>query len=255
MYRYIALTAALSLLPAANLWSQTSTYSGYNSSSGSAHTSASYPVLPPNAPQHHASTLQEGILRGTASVMQAHYNGQVSHAQARILLAEARAREIQLRVTNMQAAQARRRLAAAERAELRQQKMENELLGQQLNAARIPLRYAEYRLSDNQLDRQTGEIAWPTTLRHETFAANTYVLEKLFAKLAEDSGSDARYTVSQIVDACERLEKNLRDVRKYLQLDADQYQQYVACQKFTLGLKYEAVTSGLGGSTYSLAAQ
>lgn len=254
MYR-LTFTIVFCVLPTSSLWSQDSGYPILGGSPVSTHTSASYPVSPPNAAQHHASTVQEGVLRGAASVIQAQYNGQVSHAQSRLLLAEARAREIQLRLINMQAAQARRQLAADERADLRQQRIKHQLMGQQLHAARIPLRHAQYRLSDAQLNRQTGEIVWPVMLQHQMFAADTYVLEKLFAELTTTVGSDARHTVGQIVDACERLEHNLREVRKYLNLEADQYQRYIACQKFALGLKYEALAKGLSGSMYSLAAQ
>ncbi|WP_425398455.1 hypothetical protein [Aeoliella sp.] len=255
MTRTFAMLTAVAMLPGLTAWGQIADYNSSPYGPAATHTSASYPIGPPNAIQHHASTLQEGVLRGTASVMQAYYNGQISHAQARILLAEARAREIQLRVTNMEAAQARRQLVAAERQEQRRMKMENQLLASQLQVAKLPERHAEYRLSPMQLNRSTGEIAWPAALQHESFAADTYVLEKLFIELAETGASDTGYIADRIEEACERLAGNLRQVRSNLELDAEQYQHYMGCHRFVLGLKYEAKAAALGGSMYALASQ
>ncbi|MCO6047933.1 hypothetical protein NG895_28850 [Aeoliella sp. ICT_H6.2] len=255
MIRPTALIAAAALLPTLSAWGQISEPTASPYGPGGSHTTASYPVSPPNAPQFHSSTLQEGVLRGTASVIQAYYNGQISHAQARILLAEARAREIQLRVINTEAAQTRRRLIEAERQQQRQLKMENELLGQQLEAARVPVRYAEYRLSPEQLDRRSGEIYWPSAFDHASFSADTYVLEKLFLELAAAPPADTGYIATRIEEACERLANHLREVRSNLELDAQQYQHYFDCHRFVLGLKYEAKVCGLHGSMYSLASQ
>lgn len=255
MTRTVALLAAVALVPNVAAFGQSSEYNSSPFGPSGTHTTASYPTSSPNAPQFHSSTLQEGVLRGTASVIQAYYNGQLSHAQARVLLAEARAREIQLRVINVEAAQTRRRLVEAERQDRRRISMENALLAQQLEAARIPVRHAEYRLSPTQLNRQTGEICWPAAFDHECFAADTYVLEKLFLELAAAPATDTRYLAAQIEDACERLANNLRELRSNLQLDADEYQHYLCCHRFVLGLKYEAKVSGLHGSMYSLASQ
>lgn len=265
MLRQIATFAiVVASLPATAVWSQDSSSSQYANSGYHYHsqygntglnTSVSYPNTPPTAPQHHASTWQEGVGRGIADIIEATAHGQLSHAQARILLAEARARELELRLAKVETEQTRRALVQREQAAQRRLKMENELLGQQLNAARIPMRHAEYRLTSSQLNRQTGEICWPPALKHEAFAADTYVLEKLFEELAVTNGSDTRYVVVRIEDACERFENTLRDARCGLNLDAQQYQHYVDCHRFILGLKYEGLVGGMNGSTYSLAAQ
>lgn len=251
MTRTVALLAAVALVPSLNVFGQASTYSGSPFGPGGTQTSASYPMGPATAPQFHSSTLQEGILRGTADVIQAEGTAQLSRAQARILRAEARAREIQLRVINMEAAQTRRQLVEAERQERRRIRVENELIGKQLEAARVLDRYAEYRLSAEQLNRQTGEIYWPAIFDQEVFAADTYVLEKLFLELAAAPAENTRYIADQIEDACDRMANTLREVRSNVQLDAEQYQHYLCCHRFVLGLKYEAKVTGHKGSMYT----
>lgn len=265
MLRQIATFAiVVASLPATAAWSQDSPSSHYADGSYHYHsqyggtglqTSVTYPNSPPTSAERHASTWQEGVGRGIADIIEATAHGQLSHAQARILLAEARARELELRLAKVETEQTRRALFQREQAAVRRLKMENELLGQQINAARVPLRHAEYRLTSTQLNRQTGEICWPAALTHETFAADTYVLEKLFEELAATNGSDSRHVVARIEQACERFKRSLRQVRCQLDLDGEQYQHYVDCHRFILGLKYEGLAGGMHGSTYSLAAQ
>ncbi len=250
----IAITAiAATTSPTAT--AQLLTDPSYQLHSSGLNTSVTYPACSPNAPQFHASTLEEGVLRGTASVMQAYYNGQLTLAQARILLAEARAREAQLRVVKVAAAQDRRRLVAAERADLRQQQLEADLLSQQLDMAHMPLRYAKYRLDAHEFDRPTGEIRWPLALEHPMFAGCTNELDGLFFELAATEGSDARYLQSRIAAVCEQLQSQLRKIRAEIDLNAEQNERYFACHNYILGLKYEAICGGSAGAAFSLAAQ
>lgn len=219
------------------------------------HTSASYPQRSPNAPQHHASTYQEGVLRGRAAIMQAYYNGQMSHAQARILLAEAVAREMQLPVVKTKAAQEKRQLIAAEWQQYRQQKLNSAELGQKLSSQRTPLRYAAYRLSDDELNRLTGEIRWPLALTHQQFDRETFELDRLFGEFIA-SPSQRSYLLTSIESCCERLQAQLRDLRDQTNLDSEQYANYLACYRYVLGLKYEAATlAGFDGSMYTMASQ
>lgn len=251
----VLVAAVVSCLTTTVTTAQTYTDASYQPYPTGAQPSVSYPLGPPNAPQFHASTLQEGVLRGTASVMQAYYNGQLTLAQARILLAEARTREAQYVVNLTAFAQERRRLIASEREQLRQKQLETNLLGKQLHMARMPLRYAEYQLEPDEFDPQTGEIRWPAALSHKRFDKSTIELDELFFELASADRSDARFLQTRIDDACQQLQQELRDARDQLKLDRKQYENYLACQRFILGLKYEAKCGGFGGSIFSLAAQ
>jgi len=195
------------------------------------------------------------VLRGRAAVMQAYYNGQISHAQARILLAEAVAREMQLPVVKTKAAQEKRRLIAAEWQEYRRQKINSAMLGQQLDAQRTPVRHAAYRLTDDQLNRHTGEILWPLALTHQQFDRETFELDRLFSEFAE-SPSQRSYLQTAIESCCERLQAQLRNLRDQTKMDSEQYENYLDCYRYVLGLKYEAASiAGFGGSMYTMAAQ
>ncbi len=236
-------------------WAQTYTDASYSPYTDGMQTSVTYPNTSPNAPQFHASTLQEGVLRGAASVMQAYYNGQLTLAEARILLAEARTREAQYVVTLTALAQERRQLINDEVEQLRLKQMERNLLGRQLDIARMPLRYSEYRLEPHQFDRKTGEISWPPALEHSMFADSTKELQRLFHALVAAEQSAGRFLQTQITDTCQQLQDELRKARACLKLDTNQYHQYLACQRYILGLKYEAICGGLHGSTFSLVGQ
>lgn len=256
MLRIPTLACCLFSLLAAAASAQLSSEESYGLPSSNTHTSASYPKGSTSAPQLFSSTLQEGVLRGRAAVMQAYYNGQISLAQARILMAEAVAREMQLPVVKTKAAQEKRRLIAAEWQEYRRQKLDTAILGGQLSAQRAPLRHATYRLNEEQFNRITGEIYWPLALTHEQFDADTFELDKLFSDWAQSPTAERSYLQASIVSCCERLQKQLRQLRGEISVDDEQYANYLLCYRYVLGLKYEAVgNAGLSGSMFTVAAQ
>ncbi|MEM8864880.1 MAG: hypothetical protein AAGF31_04970 [Planctomycetota bacterium] len=235
-----AVLAAGALTSVANAqrgaFTEASEFNGYHPSSS--YTTPSYAPTPPNSRIRHASTTYEGVGRAIAGIMKAHADGMLSYAQARILIAEAEARELQLRVINTETHLTRRRLLDEAREAERHRKWEQE----QLAFARRQQReqtvlYAAYRLPSHTLNRVTGEIAWPAMMECGEFGELTGDINALFAELAIEGAQYDRLYRDPIVDQIELARNHLWRNRKAMQIDWDEY---LACQKLLVGLKYEA---------------
>lgn len=217
-------------------WSMSEEYSGKTPSA--AYQQPTHAPTPHSAIQHHASTAIEGYLRGKAAVMKAYAEGQMSLAQARILNEEAYARNRQNRVINSQTFVERRNLLKEDQRDRRRKQWDWMEEAKQHKAKREQsVLLTAYQLPDDQLDRVTGEIAWPATLGHPVFAECRERVETAFARLAI-KGVDAS---GRYADTAAMAAESMRDlVREYRDGFGDDLDAFFGSQRFLAGLKYEA---------------
>ena len=107
------------------------------------------------------------------------------------------------------------------------------LAGQQLAAERANTVFCEaYQLTTNDLDPITGEIKWPAALLAEKFAPQRAQLEQLvkqhfvYGELQPEAAAEVVRTVDL---ASNSLRREIGSVPR---------DEYVAAQKFLMGLKY-----------------
>ncbi|MEM6798490.1 MAG: hypothetical protein AAF589_03160 [Planctomycetota bacterium] len=198
----------------------------------------SHPPTPPTSPMRHSSTVHEGVGRAVANIMRAHADQMLSYAQARILIDEAIAREMQLRVVNVQTHLEKKRLReeARDAARLRRWEWEQQSVARREQRQRTVLVKA-YRLPASKLDPLTGKIAWPEALEKKEFETLTADLDALFTQLAEEGAQYDGLYRDPIIECCEDLRRQVWRNREALGIE---WGDYLECQKLIVGLKYGA---------------
>jgi hypothetical protein len=177
---------------------------------------------------YHASTIQEGIARGLADQARSAglYNQLTS--EAALNLAAARRAELQNAEDSVDAFYSIRQKTRAYRAAERRPRLSRESLARVAEAARPG------RLTSNQLDELSGEIAWPLLLQSEAFDHHRAELEELFSRRAENgriSGED----FLQLKQVTEALNSDLKDRVHHLPLN-----EYATAKRFLKSVAYEA---------------
>jgi hypothetical protein len=186
---------------------------------------------------YHASTAAEGFLRGRAAVIDALGNFEVNDAQAGILLEQGRAlnRENNLRQT--EALQLQKKMWENARIQVRKEHEARSAEGKQLLAQRQSTVYRDaYQLSAGELNYKTGEITWPDALRDGRFQANRDRLEELFRQHV-GYGVPRANVARDIARAVDQWSRVLRS-----EVGSMSREDYLAAQKFLLGLKYGAAS-------------
>ncbi len=186
---------------------------------------------------YHASTAAEGFLRGRAAVIDAFGNFEVNDAHAGILLEQGRAlnRENNLRQT--EALQLQQKMWDDARIRARKEREARSAEGQQLLAERRSTIYRDaYQLSAGELDVKTGEISWPDALRDGRFEANRARLEELFRQHV-GYGIPRANVAREITRSVDQWSHVLRS-----EVSSMSREDYLAAQKFLLGLKYGAAS-------------
>lgn len=177
---------------------------------------------------HHASTLEEGSMRGMADLVRSQGQANLDHSAAAINYSLARQNEIQNRARWTRTYFEMRRMNRAYRAQERGPPPGMQDL----------VRYAQAgkptRLGPDLLDCVSGRIQWPLLLQAEQFASGRAVLEGVFAQRAQQGGIgvedylEIRRTTGQMKAA---LKDQLRQVPP---------SQYVIAKRFLESLAYEA---------------
>ena len=184
------------------------------------------------AQYHHASTAYEGALRGEADLMRAEGQYQYWASLAARQYADACAQALQNgrdRIARQQEIQAMNR---AQRNGKRSRLTTDQIILIAREAASKPL-------ADGQLDRATGQLRWPASLREARYARLTSQLDTLFAARSTGSGADHAVTGSEI----DRIGHELLDI---LKSNVNLYRKandFIAAKKFVEGLICE-VQSG-----------
>jgi hypothetical protein len=178
---------------------------------------------------HHASTAQEGALRGRAALRQADGNYLLSYSQAAILAEQHRWLALSNRQRWIEYRIGWRLWRDIEReARVAKKRHSNELLR--------PSKYAVYRLHSTQLDRATGQLTWPRALQAAEYNDLRQQLNSLF-RYRVAYGSDESSIQNEIESCIARLRQDLRRSRG--RLDGEQY---FAAQRFLNGLLYESIS-------------
>lgn len=126
-----------------------------------------------------ASTLEEGAMRGMASVISAKGDYNLSTSAAAVNLTQAQKQYI---VNRQDATQAYFAMQDTNRA-AREAKRSPRLSTEQL--VRIASQAAPAQLSESAIDRVSGQVHWPALLQGENFSAERNSLEKLSVKYAQ----------------------------------------------------------------------
>jgi hypothetical protein len=176
----------------------------------------------------HASTLQEGFLRGLADMARSEGVGILGFSEAAINFSEARSRELDNAKKYVQTYFDRRRMNQVYREAERSPRATPEQISRLAQAA-VP-----QRLSPGEMDAASGRIYWPATLRTPNFSAQRIEIENLFTKRAA-SGGYAPGDYKELRRAAEIMLEALQD-RIYL-LPSDEY---LAARRFVESLSFEA---------------
>ena len=178
---------------------------------------------------YHASTYEEGVLRGYATLYQGIGQANYYNSLARINNEEAFSRYVENRQKATDAyfymRQANRSARAAER---------SPRLTQEQYVA-LAKKEAPLRLSEQQYDRTFGRLNWPAALSGEQFAAERTALDQAFrARSPGDAGASTEF-YGDVQKLTATLETKLRT--QIGELDSAQY---MTAKKFLLGLSYES---------------
>jgi hypothetical protein len=184
---------------------------------------------------YHASTLEEGVLRGWGAAMagagQANYLNSLAainyqEAYERYLANRERMAEtyFRLKAINQAAREARRpqRLSAEQYAELARKQ-------------------APERLSERQYDRTMGRLNWPAPLLDEKFAPEREELTRLFQVRSPGEFGPSTTFYGQVRRLTGQLEAKLKE--KLPELSPAEY---MAAKNFLLSLSYEAQQPMIG---------
>jgi hypothetical protein len=127
----------------------------------------------------HASTLEEGAMRGLADVVSAKGEYNLSTSAAAINLTQAQKQDIENRRAGTQAYFEIRETNRAAREANRSPRLSQEQL------VRIATQAAPKRLSTEEINLVTGEINWPEALKSPRFAGERGSLDQLSLKRAQ----------------------------------------------------------------------
>lgn len=174
----------------------------------------------------HASTYEEGVLRGYADFTRAHGESDYWHSLAAI----------------------NRQVAYQKSLENRQLKTETYFRNRAINSeARKPTRLsteqlavlakkqAPDRLNGQQYDRTLGRLSWPAVLTSEDFAQEREILDAAFAaRTPGDTGVSSGFS-----SGVRQLTANMQS-RLQSQMGSMSQMEYLAAKKFLAGLALEA---------------
>ena len=178
---------------------------------------------------HHASTYEEGLLRGQADWIRACGDYLYSTSLAMINGEEARRRYIDNRQHAAKTYFEMRKFNREARAQQRGPRPTEE------DVARRSRMRAPDRLGAHELDATFGVLHWPSVLKGYEFQQERTAVDRLMEERTVEKrglGSDNCRQVKQVVS---QLEEKLKD-----KIDSISPSEYVAGKKFLAGLSYEA---------------
>jgi hypothetical protein len=186
---------------------------------------------------YHASTAAEGYLRGRAAVIDAVGNFKVNAAQAAILREHGRALDRENNLKQTEALHFQKKMWEDARIQARRDREARSLEGKQLLAERRATVYREaYQLSADELNIQTGEISWPAALADGRFEVSRARVEELFRQHV-GYGLPRANVAQEIARSVDQWSGVLRR-----EVNSMSREDYLAAQKFLLGLKYGAAS-------------
>lgn len=211
-----------------------------------------YTPTPHSAIEHHASTYAEGAARGYAAILKAYADGQMSLAQARILRAEAHAREMQNEVIRTETFLARKNALKEDfRQELLRKWEWLEQAREHREERDRSVLLEAYHVPSTQLNRLTGAINWPAALTAPQFAPQREDVQLVMTRLASHGPEYSQLHGDSVVHAVEELRDAFRRHRDCLGVEL---REYFECQSFLVGLKLEAQSWGVDSERLAMVA-
>jgi len=187
-----------------------------------------YVVYPRVYPAWGGTTVAGSYARGLAALTHAQGVYNRLTAEARLIHAQAQAKELENRELRIQSYFAMREHNRQARAAERGPRLSAE------RAAEIAARRGPQRLTAEQLDPATGAIAWPVALQGPEFAELRKVLQAAFAHRAYH-GSLSTEQVEQVEQAAEAMRLALKQrIREIPAAD------YLEAKRFLANLAFEA---------------
>jgi hypothetical protein len=189
-------------------------------------------------PYDHASTYEEGVLRGRAALARAYGQGNYWNAQAMKDTQEAYRRYLENRRKTLETYVELAQINQEARANARGPRATREDLARYANEG------APKPLTASQFDGAFGVIRWPEVLRRPEFGVARSTVDRLlpdYCLRRVDVGSDTSHDLTQsVVELQGKLKEEINSVSPM---------EYVAAKKFLESLKYEvghrSATSGL----------
>jgi hypothetical protein len=184
--------------------------------------------------QDHSSTVYEGARRGDAAFVQSLGNFLLSYNQAQILWEQSRWLNRENNLKQTEALYAQQDMWRNRHVNLRKQHDARVIEAKAASAAKATVYRAAYQPRAGQLNIATGEIAWPAALRVARYQESRERLDELFREHT-GYGTPNAATARQIARAVDEMVRTLQD-----NITTVPRGEYLACQKFLRGLKYEA---------------
>jgi hypothetical protein len=188
------------------------------------------PVVSPPLWQHHASTFEEGFLRGWADVGRAIGELNYNTSLAMINREEAIRRRIKNRKQFVQTYFDVKNINYQERFGKNQEDRPT-----QEDLARYSEEKLPERLPSHEYHRVLGKVNWPHVLRDEAFAEERAGIDRAVAARTIDNSGVGSETCKVIQYYAQQMEAKLRD--RVSQLSGSES---IAARKFLKGLHYEA---------------
>jgi len=178
---------------------------------------------------YHASTLEEGVLRGWGAAMAGAGQANYLNSLAAINYQEAYNRYLANRERMSETYFRLKGINQAARDAHRPQRLSNE------QYAELARKQAPERLSERQYDRTLGRLNWPAPLMSDQFAPEREELTRLFEVRSPGDFGPATAFYGQVRRLTAQLEAKLKD-----KIDELSPAEYMAAKKFLLSLSYEA---------------
>jgi hypothetical protein len=178
---------------------------------------------------YHASTYEEGLLRGAAALATGIGQGNYLNSLARINNEEARTKYIRNRALAAETYYHMRQSSDAARDAMRPERLTTEAY------VELARKDAPNRLSQHQYDTTLGRLHWPSALAGDEFAAERDALDRAFRNRSPgDVGPNTEF-YAQVRQLTSSMEDTLK-----ANLGQLQPAQYVAAKNFLRGVAYES---------------
>jgi hypothetical protein len=185
----------------------------------------------------HSSTLAEGILNGSAAVIDATGRYNLNTSQAEIYDQQARALDRENDLKQTEALLAQKKMWSDASIKERKDSEVRAADGRKRIAEKQATIFRQaYWLSNRELNLRTGEITWPAALQDPRFQENRERLDVLFHECLGYGAPNAE-VAQEIVHTIEQWSRTLRNETAVMPR-----QDYLAAQKFLMGLKYSAAS-------------
>jgi hypothetical protein len=179
---------------------------------------------------YHASTLEEGVLRGYSSLAQGIGQRNYLNSLAAINFQEARSRSIQNRQRAIEGYFYNKQANNSARAAMRSPRLTEE---QYVALAKVE---APARLTEQQYDRTFGRLNWPAALAGDEFAAERRELDRVFASRSPGDAGASTDFYAAVKSLSRSLEAKLKT-----QVENFDAAQYMTAKKFLASLPQEAL--------------